>query len=324
MKKSKIIKVGAITLGVVLLLSVLFRNHSPFGKGNTSFASEAGREITRIEFSDGSQKLCLEKEGEIWLINGKSEARKSGILYILRVVQEQKIKSPVSDDLFQKEIAGKGTVPVKVKVYQKRKLAGSFIVYKTASNKYGNIMKKREGAKPFIVSVPGFEGDIGSVFTLNALYWEPFTVFNLLPSEIVSVSFQNFSDPASSFSIGNKNNRYTLAGPGNDISVFDSTRVTRYLSYFARIPLENWAFELTSAEKKEIESDQPLCRITVRTKEETTTELTLWERMTGEGADRKKDTDRLLGKTGKSDEFFIMRYFDIDPLLKKRSYFVSH
>jgi hypothetical protein len=199
----------------------------------------------------------------------------------------------------------------------------SFFVYKTASNKYGNIMKKREGSKPYIVSVPGFEGDIGTVFTLNSLYWEPFTVFDLLPSEIASVSFENFSDPTSSFSIGNKNNRYTFSVPSGDISVFDSSLVTRYLSYFARIPLENWAFDLTPDERKSIEAQQPLYRIAVSTKEGTTTELTLWERTTGDGAERKKDTDRLLGKTGKSNEFFIMRYFDIDPLIKKRSYFVN-
>jgi hypothetical protein len=312
----------SIAAAVAILLLILFRNQSPFGKANSSFAFEQGREITRIEFSDGSKKLFLEKDGENWLINGKMEARKSGILYIIKVLQELKIKSPVSDELFKKEIEGKSIVPVKVKVYQKGRLPGSFFVYKTASNKYGNIMKKRVGAKPFIVSVPGFEGDIGSVFTLNALYWEPFTVFNLLPSEISSVSFQNFSDPTSSFNIGNKNSHYTLSGPDGDISVFDSANVTRYLSYFARIPLENWAFELTSAEKNKIGSEQPLYRITVSTKEGTTTELTLWERMTGEGTELKKDTDRLLGKTGKSDEFFIMRYFDIDPLIKKRSYFV--
>jgi hypothetical protein len=34
-----------------------------------------------------------------------------------------------------------------------------------------------------------------------------------------------------------------------------------------------------------------------------------------------KDSDRLIGKMEERDELFIMRYFDIDPLLKKRSYF---
>ncbi len=29
----------------------------------------------------------------------------------------------------------------------------------------------------------------------------------------------------------------------------------------------------------------------------------------------------LLGKTDEKDDLFVMRYFDIDPLIKKRSYF---
>ena len=51
-----------------------------------------------------------------------------------------------------------------MKVSEKGKTISSFLVYKTASNKYGNIMKLREGSKPFIVFVPGNEVEIGSAF----------------------------------------------------------------------------------------------------------------------------------------------------------------
>jgi hypothetical protein len=37
----------------------------------------------------------------------------------------------------------------------------------------------------------------------------------------------------------------------------------------------------------------------------------------------KKDSDRLWAKTDEKDDLFIMRYFDIDPLLKKKSYFFA-
>jgi hypothetical protein len=43
--------------------------------------------------------------------------------------------------------------------------------------------------------------------------------------------------------------------------------------------------------------------------------------MTSENGKKTKDSDRLFGKTQNNDELFIIRYFDIDPLLKKRSYF---
>ncbi len=308
-----------VTIGLLYL--ILFSASSPYGKNNSSFSSEPQKEITKIEFSESGERLTLEKNGDDWLINGKTEARKSGVLFILRILKEIKIKSPVSPDLFKSEIMGKDIIPVKVKVYEKRRLLSNFLVYKTRSNNYGNIMKIKEASKPFIVYVPGYDGDIGSAFTLNELFWQPYKVFNLLPSEIAAVKFENFSDTASSFSIVNRNHHYYLSGNTGDLAGWDSTLVTRYLSYFVRIPFESWAFDIGEAAKKIIEAQQPLYRIIVTAASGRKTILTLWGMMTGENGSKRIDSDRLLGKTEERDELFIMRYFDIDPLIKKRSYF---
>jgi hypothetical protein len=319
--KETVFKFGIGIIVVFLLLLILFKNRSPFGKSNSSFASEPKKEITKIVLSDASQKLTLEKTGESWILNGRTETRKSGILFFTRVLKEIKIKSPLSPELFDNEITAKGIKPVKVKVYEKRKLIKSFIVYKTRSNAYGNIMKIREGTKPFIVYVPGYDGDIGSAFTLNELFWQPYSVFNLLPSEIESVDFENLSDTVNSFSIVNKNLHYTLTDRKRVLTGWDSTLVTRYLSYFTWIPFESWAFDLEGEDRKIIESRPPLYRITVTPVKGAKVVLTLWEKMTGESSSMTKDSDRLIGKTQSRDELFIIRYFDIDPLIKKRSYF---
>lgn len=316
-----VIRSVLLTLIIGLLLVILFQNRSPFGKNNSSFASEPQKEITKIEFSEGDRKLYLEKVNENWLINGKGETRKSGILFILKVLTEIKIKSPVSEELFKSEISGKKIIPVRVKVFEKRKLLKSFLLYKTPSNIYGNMMKMKESSKPFIVYVPGFEGDIGSAFTLNELFWQPYTVFNLLPSEIASVNFENLSDTTVSFLITNINRDFTLSDRHRNLSGWDTTLVTRYLSYFTWIPFESWAFDMSTEEKKMIESRKPLYRITVNSDMGSKTVLTLWERMTGKNGSGTKDSDRLYAKTQNRDELFIIRYFDIDPLLKKRSYF---
>ena len=319
---SKVVIRGALLSGIVILiLLLLFRNRLPFGGDNSSFATEPGKEITRIEFYEPGDKLSLEKKGENWVINGKTEARKSGILFILRVLTEIEIKSPVSAELFNVEVNEKAVEPVKVRVFTKRKLVKSFLVYKTPSNGYGNIMKIREGSKPFIVYVPGYDGNIGSAFTLNELFWQPYTVFNLLPSEIESVNFENISDSASSFLITSKSHHFTLSAANRELSGWDSTLVTRYLSYFAWIPFEKWALEMGEEEKKMVESQQPLFRITVTTVAGNKSVLTLWEKMTDDKGSTTKDSDRLLGRTRASNEFFVMRYFDVDPLLKKRAYF---
>jgi hypothetical protein len=308
----------------VLLLLVIFSRRSPFGRGNSSFAIEPGKEVTAIEFSESGKTLTLQKKGSVWLINGKSETRKNGVNSLLMVLGEMKIKSPVSSELFENEIVSKNIKPVRIKVFKGWKVLRSFLVYKTRSNTYGNIMKINEGSKPFIVYVPGYDGDITSEFTAEELYWKPYKVFNFLPSELSSVRFENLPDTAASFSITVRNNLYELTGNSNKLSGWDTNRVARYLSYFAWVPFESWAFETGKAEQSEIESRQPLYRLTVKTTGGKPIVLTLWERMKTVNNVKVPDSDRLFGKTPDTDKLFVMRYFDIDPLIKRRSYFFPH
>jgi hypothetical protein len=312
-----LIRVIILVLIAGLAILLLLKVRSPFGKNNSSFASEPEKEITGIDFSQNGKKLNLSKNGETWILNGKTEVRKSGINFILRVLSEIKIKSPVSPELFSTEIAEKKVNPVKVKVYEKGKVLKSFLVYKTNSNIYGNVMKIRESSKPFIVYVPGYEGDIGSGFILNELFWQPYTVFNYLPSEILSVKFENMSDTAASFTITNRNRHYFINGDEANKTGWDSSLVYRYISYFARVPFESWAFDISETEQKNIENKSPLYRITVTGTLNRKTVLTLWKMAAG----NEVDSDRLLGKTEDRDNLFIIRYFDIDPLIKKREYF---
>jgi hypothetical protein len=308
-----------ILLIIVLVMVQLFRNRTPFGKDQTSFSAASQKEITRIELSGKGDKLTLEKKGDVWIVNGRNEARRSAISFIERILREIKIKSPVSPELFQHEVVSKEIYPVRVRVFDNNKLLTSFMVYKTRSNIYGNIMKTKEKSKPFIVCVPGYEGDIGSAFTLNELYWHPYMVFNLLPSEIQSVSFDNVADPSSSFTITGRNNVYTLSDGNTSLSGWDSSRIRRYISYFTLIPFESWALDLPKHQADSIQSTSPLYRINVRKSDGTGIMLSLWEKMDDETGE--KDSDRLWGKTDSGNVLFIMRYFDIDPLLKKRSYF---
>ncbi len=299
----------------------IFRENTPFGSSNSAFNVDDEKEITKIELSDESHKVVLEKKGEEWLLNGKAETRKSSVLFIIRIIKEMRIKSPVSPEKFDAEIIRKGIGPVTVKVSGRSGKLRSYLVYKTSSNIYGNIMKRGERSKPFIVSVPGFEDNIGSAFITNELFWQPFTVFNLLPSEIAYLRFENYSDSSSSFSISHEGNNISLLDNEKVLAGWDTSLVKRYLTYFTWIPFEKWAFELTQQEKLDIESGSPLAKITVTGHSGNNTILTLWEKTGNSAGIISKDTDRLWGKTNHQSEIFILRYFDIDPILKRRSYF---
>jgi hypothetical protein len=317
----KTIRYSVIVIPLLILIIYLFRERSPFEGGNTSFASEPKNEITRIEFAEGKNTLTLEKAGEEWLVNKDLKTRKTGILFILKILTEMEIKSPVTPELFNKEIIENRIEPVRVKVFEKGKIIKSFLVYKTASNKYGNIMKLRESSKPFMVFIPGNEVEIGSAFTMNELFWQPYTVFNLLPSDIYSVALENLADTGSSFMIKNENNRFRLYGNTGELTGWDTSRLIRYVSYFAHVPFESWALNLSDDEKKNIEKEEPVYKITVVTSEGQKNVVKLWQRSVDGNNVTKLDTDRLWAKTEGNAEIFVIRYIDIDPLFKKRSYF---
>ena len=313
-------------IGNILIISVLFilivsliliRNRTPFGRSDTNFATEPDNEITSVEISDDDQSVKLVLTDGIWKVNGTIDARKSGIAFLLEVLHEIKIKSPVSPDLFEAEVTSEKISPVLVRVYGKRKLLRSFYVYRTTSNRYGNIMKIREKSEPFIVHFPGFEGDIGSVFNPEEQFWQPFILFNLLPSEILSIALVNNSEPSLSFNIRAAGNSYRLSDTGKDLSGWDTSRVKRYISYYTLVPFESLATDLSESEKAGLVSDSADYRISVTGNDGRTTVVELWERT----INGKKDPDRLWGRTSEIEEYLIIRYFDIDPLLRKVSYF---
>jgi len=318
-----IVRYFLIFIGTGILLLFLLRGRTPFGKDNSSFSVEPDILVTRIDLFQGDKKLSIEKSGEYWLINNKDEARKTAILFILRTLREIKITSPVSAEIFDKEIISKNIDPVKVNIYAKRRLVKSFFVYITASNIYGNIMKIKPASKPFIVYVPGYEENIGTHFIVNDLYWKPYSVFNLLPSQIDRVKVEFPDDTTSSYIVNYDKKIFSVSDLKKNISGWDSMKVKRYLTYFTSIAFETWAFDFPESEKKTLDSVPPLIKISVKESQGEEIVLTVWEKWSFADGNKKKDSDRVWAKTNNRDEIFIMRYFDLDPILKKRSYFFT-
>ncbi|MFN8211542.1 MAG: hypothetical protein U0T33_11340 [Bacteroidales bacterium] len=318
MKNSILKYILLVVLGLAILW-ILFRDHVPFGRDNTNFAVGEKVNITRIELLQGDKKIVLRKSGEDWTVNDGIQARKTAVIFLLRTLREIKIKSPVSSEAFRSEISDKKSEPVRVTVYSRSRPVKSYYVYKTGSNNYGNVMKMRISSKPYIVSIPGYEENIGSHYVTDENFWRPFTVFSVLPSGIAAVSTVFLSDPSSGFRITRHGQEFTLDsnGPGEKP---DSIKVRRYITYFTSVSFEAWPM-LPADKEKEISASQPMCRIEVSKSDGKSIILSVWERKSDDGA---KDTDRVWGQLNDGRGVFVMRYFDLDPVLRKRSYFLAH
>lgn len=316
---------GFRTLFLILIILAaavyLLKDRSPFGKNNTSFSVTDGKNITRVEFLQGEKELTLEKADDDWMVNRTMIARKSAVAFLIKTLETVEIKSPVSAAIFRNEIIDKAVNPVKVSVFEKRRLVKSFFVFKTSSNIYGNISKLKPNSKPYITYVPGYEGDIGVAFNLNDLYWQPFTVFNYLPSMIQAVDLEYLSQPEASFRIESDGGRLVLADSSGKLSGWDTARIRRYLSYFTMVQFESWELDLSSEKADSIMKGKPLIRLAVTEQGGAKRVLTVWERMKYVNGSGSTDTDRVWGKTDDKPHLFVMRYFDLDPILKRKSYF---
>ena len=89
------------------------------------------------------------------------------------------------------------------------------------------------------------------------------------------------------------------------------------MSYFTWVPFEDWEKDISSEEESRIESQKPLYRLKVVASDGSENSITMWERIN----DGETDTDRLWAKINGRKEFLLVRYFDIDPLLKRITYF---
>jgi hypothetical protein len=319
--RKKIVWIASLIIIICLVLLILpIVRQGAFGKQDTGFAVPAGTEITRIEMTQGDEKVILSKGGAGWMVNGARETRKSAVSFLLQTITEMAIKSPVSDELFETEIIEKQIVPVRVKVWSGKRLANNFLVYKTESNIYGNIMKRGERNRPFIVSIPGYEGAIGSNFNMNELFWMPFTVFSYIPGNIASVKVEYPISTEESFVVNNPSLRGDDTAAGSNYNTFDNARIKRYLSYFTWVPFESWAFDITEAAADSVIASEPLATITVTLSDGDTGRLTIWERTLHVDGRATIDTDRAWGRRD-NGKLFVVRYFDIDPLLRRKSYF---
>ncbi len=314
-----------VFVACLLVMVMLFRQRVPFGRGNTNFAVKENIEISKVILYEKGEKLTLMKDREDeWIIKENGKVREEAISSLLKILKEMKIKYPISSDNFNRDISATKTEPVKVYVFGKNRLVKSFFVYQTSSNIYGNVMKMKPFSKPFVMYVPGYDADIGHYFTASMLFWKPFVVFDCLPSEIEYVSVLHFKDTLSSFRINCSRKNYELIGSNNKpVDGWDTLKVKRYISYFTYIPFEKWSDQLSLSQKDSISSSLPLYRITLKKKNNDPVELTIWQKsVRNENGEEIIDPDRLWGKSGANEEIFIVRYFDIDPVLKKLSYFM--
>jgi hypothetical protein len=311
--KRSIIIISFLAAIAVLTFVVMMRYRA---SSDIDLKIPAGTIITKVILQKEGKRVVLEEKKGTWYLNGSEETRIAAVDFMLTVIEDMEPKSPVSEGVFNSLTDKLTGGAVSVKIFSGRRQIRSFTVYHYSDVNYNSIFRKKKTSTPFLFYLPGFGLDAGSVFIADEDYWRPFTIFKMMPSEIKRVTVDYPSDNLKSFSISNDGGKVSM----NDNYSFDTLFVKRYLSYFVNVPFETFNTTLKPFDEDKVKAMTPYVVITVTTTKDVSHKLMGWKRISVDGKGVEPDTDRLWGRLD-DGKLFVMRYFDIDPLLKKRSYF---
>ncbi|MEE4213700.1 MAG: hypothetical protein V2I34_01465 [Bacteroidales bacterium] len=319
MKRIAVLIVILVLTAILLIIGRRF----PFGAGNSDFHVDNTEKISRILISGEKQSADLQRSPGGWIVNGRHPVRPSAIEPLLQFIEQLRIKSPVSGSVFEEIRSDENTSLVEVQIFAGRRIIQSYRIYRDSAPVYGGIMQKRRDTKPFYVHVPGYDIDPSSYFIADEKYWMPYTVFSISPEEIEGIDMHYFSKEDSSFSIVIDDRDILFSSAAYGGGDLDTAAIGRYLSYFTYVPFERWVPDSFYAAGSPVSELQPYFRLDLRGRDNDTLSLLTWTMMINEGGRTTEDTDRLMGSTNGGDDMFIIKYYDLDPVIKGPSYFIS-
>lgn len=314
---------GMIIIIIAVLAMVLISRQVPFGAKHSAFHVENTDRIYRILISGDNREVELIRRDGQWFLDGDIEARKPAVDMILKILRDIRIKSPVSDELFNQVVDSDNAQHMEVRVYGKNRLIQSFHVYKNTEGSLPGIMKRRRATRPFIAHMPGEEADPAMYFIADREFWMPNIVFALSPEQISRVKVMYTDKPDSSFTIRKKGRQLDFYSPGSEGGQLDTLAAGRYLSYYNYIPFESYAYDLGREQKDSVSAHPADLSIEVVTDGADTSRLMAWTRKIMKGGSMVTDTDRLWGSVNGGEDLFVIMYYHLDPLIKYPSYFIS-
>ena len=286
------------------------------------FAVKNEEAINRVELNSDKGSIRLERKNEIWILNGNGEARLDAVRALLKTLTNIEIKSPVKKESVEKIRSSDNIETVEVRISGPLKQLKKYTVYKVSSNAYGNIMTKGKKGSSYITNLPGYPGDIGIFYTTQINYWKPHILFDYKIGDIFSVEFINIDDPNNSFLISrNESGSFILEDyNGEVLKNADPGKITRYISYFHNIGFEKFVEQESGALSNKTMQSQVLYTIRVKNKLGDIKEVKIYPVVQEDGLG-DIDKNYTYASISSENELVLVKYFALDPVLKKLDYF---
>jgi hypothetical protein len=285
------------------------------------FNIKNAEDINTIEIVHQTDTLTIKKidNSSEWMINNKYPADSDAIKKLFRCLTESKINKPASkeqnDSVLNKIYSEQKTVSV---FNRKNRLLKKWHLAPYTDNENGTYMISDNEIQAYEISIPGLVKDLNYKYNSNLTYWINPLIFSYKPSEINSIIIRFADTTFESFRIENiqqSPNIFSLT-TNKTIENTDENKIKNYLSYFMDVKFSSYkqindSILNTTADFQVIVND-----IKNQTK---TVKLYKIKDHTAAGG---YDINRLYA-TINDEDIVIVKYFDIDLILKEINYFIK-
>jgi len=318
-------KRNALLLTVVLLLATAIYfvgSHSQayFTIGEQDFRLRDTADIRRIEIEKQDDKLLLTRHENMWLIGEKYKANQLVINNILRIMQQLNIKNPVSlgmKDSILNRLKNKGT---KLSFYSRSKqLAMTVLPYPADKTAVYALLENSN--KPFVIYMPAYSYSLTKTFTTKMNYWRNRIIFQYQLHEIADISIDYKGKPNKSFLLHREEEGFSLYR-NNLKGVFgvDKETASFYLSGFNYLTFSGIEDNISAKKRDSILNSEAEMTIILRSKKKEVINLKLFLKAS-KNPNEAYDLDKLYGNLNGDSTLLIIKYYDIDPILKEYDYF---
>lgn len=326
MKSYRYLIAVIIALLVITIVLVFKSNNSNFKNRAKEIAIQNTGRIDEIIIRSDTTSVFLRKvKGDNWKLNNTFNAKKEAVKLILGMLERFEIKGPVSRK-YQAIVARKLENSGKhVEIYSGNRLIRSFFIDYDSTELQSTIYLGSGAKKPFIIKLKGYSlSDISLLFSPEIRFWRDNTLFGYQATDISAIQVEYPDKKNQSFKIVMKSGKLPeLTNPfsENKIENPDYKSLHDYLYFFTNIKYQRPDSNISSS----LTNKMLFATILIAGKSNDSLQVRLYKIPVNRNLKNGRDDNMnwCYGRIGNETEAVLIKYGDIDPVLREMHDFLK-
>jgi hypothetical protein len=187
------------------------KNRKSVRAENYNFAISDTASVDKIVMKNKKpDEVVLTREGAVWMVNGKYNARVSAINTLLATLHDQEMKNYIPEAQKNNVFKNLSASATEVMVYRNDELVSHFYVGGNAPDLLGTYMMNDGASDAYVVHKPGHTGFLSSRYFTEEHLWRSKSFIRLKKEDIASVSMRYNDNSEQSFQIEKSDDGYQL------------------------------------------------------------------------------------------------------------------